>query len=162
MSHCVLHIISYYPEDELFEDDQYYSENKQVSSGTNLSVIIYFDKLRDQYVLLTDNIEFINNEETNTYTTIHKYNSFRLKTISLILLLLSRLSFNYDFLENCSIYGKYNLYKVNIDSLCNMPYNTFLEKLTESNRVCSLDMFTLNKKNIDNELEMIKEMTILN
>ncbi len=174
----VLHIRSYYPDDYFFEETQYLNDKDNIDShsghniiqynnkGRNLSTIIYYDKCIDKFVLLTDNITFIINNENNSYSTEHKYNRFILSNISTINLLLSRMASCFNCKEKLtSVTGTYHLHRLCINDsflFTNISYYDFSEKLTEENKVIYIHLFDLNKNTINDELEMIKHLQINN
>ena len=164
----VLHIESYYPEDEYFEDTQYINDSEKpcIVTGYNLSIIIFYNYVasndaQSKFTLLTDNITFIKENDDN-YTATHKYNHFALKDISSINLLISRMSGGDDWIENLrGICGKYNLHKLQLCDFQKHEYTTFdkvKQKLTDSNRIAFLDVYRLNKNTINGELELIKAL----
>jgi hypothetical protein len=154
MTQLVLHIDSYTPESEYFEEEQYNVET------SNLSVIIYYDQLINSFVFLTNNKKFkIVDDDPDKYELFNKYEKFNSNNIDAVITLLSRMNINKQYV-NDRIYGIYKLYKIDHESSYdNASYDKILKKLNSINLTAYCECYFLDKKNLEIELVMLKNIS---
>jgi len=159
----VLYIKPYYPGHELFEESIQYTNDRNDridnSDGFNLSVIIYYDFTDENFVVLTDSLDYTLNEESNTYSVTHKYFGFKNKNVNLILFMLGRLGFQKRETNCMEIMGIYNLYKIQNNNLC-QSFEKMEQLLDESSSLVSISGYRLHKLWFNDELEMLKSITV--
>lgn len=155
MSQLILHIDSYTPESEYFEEEYYNIET------SNLSVIMYYDDNIKSFVFLTNNKKFkIINEELNTYESFDKYGKFNSNNIDAIFTLLTRMDINSDC-DYERINGIYNLYKTDYKPLYTYAsYDKILKNLNPMNLTAYCECYRLDKKNLELELGMLKNISL--